>query len=621
MGTLRVQAFRHALEAAARLHSRYKGRPSDCTALSGFLEANGWLEGDRSGDDITIPWDEEHESRLVFWLNAYGKSYEEKIRLLLGKGCEAFPGTFLEYEEFMGGEKASCRSHACVLDFLASSLREELDLYTEKELDGLTKEASLFLNLEDRQTLAAFLNSIQFPGLDRACQYRAEQDGVYKMDTSAYPVEVFSRMEFLVFSDESWKENRLLEKAASSRRTASILAFLSLHFYTGIRAEDMRRLPRPRLSADGEDVRQMILSGEMGEPDFLLLTDCWEQEISSFRRPPNKTDRGALRDDIKVSVPDTLKASAGRILALAASYCEDGDGGWVYGSRVNKRALAAIFCATGWPDIGKAFSTRRANKSFLQGIQSVTEESGMDGYLGPAFFRSHAGSYGHLPPTTELYLRDRSFTGRTPEDILYQLFERGSMGFVLVRLMERIDASTYRSISMEGQTSLIQGLGLKPYQAEDVIRSVSTAMSRARETVSEIFSGMGSGQMADRVAGILEKAASGAGPAMQDHLSCILIAAGRPCPYPDRGSCMGCRAEMYTRSVFYLLVKEYVALKKKQATAGVKEAVRIERILEDGVLVAIEELLQSGRILFQEKNIGPYLTMFERGMQIVRDSI
>ena len=113
----------------------------------------------------------------------------------------------------------------------------------------------------------------------------------------------------------------------------------------------------------------------------------------------------------------------------------------------------------------------------------------------------------------------------------------------------------------------------------------------------------------------LESLAKGASPAKQDHLCCVRIAAGQACLYQDRSSCMGCGAEVYTRSSFHLLVQEYVYLAGKIKKAEGKEMVRLSRILQDGALAAITQFLESARILKQDQVVDYYLTILERGKQ------
>ena len=615
----RVPIFQHVLEAAGAMRSNYRGRPTDRTALVGFLDANGWFQGERDGDDVLVEWDGTREERLAFWLGAYGLDYGAKLDLLLERGAASLPDTCGAFGEFAEGRGASSRrSLACVLDFLLSSLRGEVASLGEDGVDALVSESARFLNLRSRKTLAAFLDYLRQRGMAPGCRYRAEPMAVYRPDVSAYTMETFLGMAHLVFSEESWEENRLLEQAARSRRVAGILAFLSLHFYTALRAEDMRRLPKPRLPEPGALSLEGILSGRLGRRDFERLVDCWEMEVDVFQRSPHKTAGGRRKADVKVLVPTSLRETVGRILALAAAHCGEGDGAWLFRGRVRRRDVDAIFTAHAWPEMGKSFSTRRGNKAFLQGTQFAGEGGSIDSYLIPALFRSHFFSFGHLPKTTAVYLGDHAFTGRTPGVVLYQLFERGAMGFVLSALLERAGCSRYRSIPMEGQTTLIQGLGLEPRQAEDVVVSVGLAEARARETVAEIFSQWDGGELAPDAVGILGRVASGAAPAKQDHLHCVRIAAGRPCPYRERSSCMGCGAEVYTRSSFHLLVQEYVLLSKRLRSGEGSERVRILRILEDGVLPAISQMIESAHALYQEELADFYSTIVERGKQSVR---
>lgn len=94
----------------------------------------------------------------------------------------------------------------------------------------------------------------------------------------------------------------------------------------------------------------------------------------------------------------------------------------------------------------RKFKSRRANKSYLQGIEAVADDiaGNPKGYMLASLARSHKGGIGKLSEITDVYLRDAKFTGEDPAFVLKEMFERGIFGFIPCMLLEMYEGKSYR---------------------------------------------------------------------------------------------------------------------------------------------------------------------------------
>ena len=102
-------------------------------------------------------------------------------------------------------------------------------------------------------------------------------------------------------------------------------------------------------------------------------------------------------------------------------------------------------------------------------MQEIADDSGpvrLQGTLLASLLRGHKLRPGELSATTEHYLRDCSFTGKTPALVAEEMFERGIFGFVPVLLLNRASGNAFRVLDLHRHTLLIQKIGLSSTQLE-----------------------------------------------------------------------------------------------------------------------------------------------------------
>lgn len=611
MGSRYTGLFAEVREMAAETGSLYNGsHVTDRDALLCFLDANAWfdLEPGRSlKESVTA------EGRIRFWLRAYKKSGRDKTDLILGLFREKYPATARRLRSFLSDSGNTAYTQGWkFMDFLLSYIDREIVLYPEGDLRNLVEEANRYLSLADMKLLTAFLRSG-----GRKClspwEYEFRSRQVVKTDSTSYPLRDFGIMAYTIFNPEAWEKEKLVEKAAGKRRYADLWLFMALHFVSGIRTTDMERLPVPDLPFPPDEMRRKIL-GKEADPAMLrgIAQEVqFRQEMLS--RKPHKVRRHGLVTDVKFFIPESLLEPMGLIIALSVSFREKGDPFVRTACELQDvhRFFGEGFAAA----LGnrKRFSSRRANKAYLQGIGLVSEDRPgyPKGYMLAALARSHKGGIGTLPEITDVYLKDANFTGYSPEFILREMFERGVFGFIPVKLLEMYREEVFSSLDVCAQTELIRAVGLSAWQIEMVASAVSASLRNTERIVEGLFRNGSREHLADS----LQRIASGAAPGKQGGMLCVRMAAGYSCDHAERSCCIGCGYEIYTKTATHLLVKEYVRLSREKRPGTGMEAEKNRMILEHKVVPAILQVICSIPELYPDADMGMIREMVEGGIR------
>ena len=403
-----------------------------------------------------------------------------------------------------------------------------------------------------------------------------------------------------------WKENRLVEKAVSSRKNSNLWLFTALHFFGAIRQSDLVRFPVPSLPCSKERLKTMVEDGTYRDEDARGVSEEFVLRLKYLPMHPSKTARYQGIPELKFYLPESLKTALGWILSVRLIHHREGEAlvepvqDLISGKRFFGEAFAE---ALG----NRRFQTRRANKAYMQGIELVTEdEPGKPkGYMLAALARSHKGGISSIPEMTDIYLKDATFSGYRPEFILREMFERGIFGFIPAMMLERYAGDGYRTLDVSRQTDLIRSIGLDALQIEEVTLLVETALEKARAVVTAIpEEGLGTA---------LQRIANGAAASRQEETLCLRVAVGLSCVDPLRGGCIGCGYEIYTKAAFHLLMKEYVRISRLKKEAQGIEKSRLRNLLLQGILPAVREMVVSLPLLYPGAETGILLEMMERG--------
>ena len=440
-----------------------------------------------------------------------------------------------------------------------------------------------------------------------------------KLPKESYPLRDFSVMAYYVFNEEIWIRQNLIVKAVKSKTYADLWLFAALHFICALRASDMKRLPAPKLPYDGKTVLKNILDETFSKSDACALVEELKIRLELKPMKPSKTASHDKVPNFKLFVPESLKAPLGIIMAIAlAHHPEIGVGDGFVSPSKNIRNARDFFGEHFAKALGnKHFSTLRCNKSYLQGIETVSENypGKPKGYMLAALARSHKGGIGSLPETTDIYLKDANFNGYKPEFIIREMFERGVFSFIPAVLLEIYAGKSYNALPVKSQTKLIGEIGLSAYQIEWLVDAVENALNKSRVIVNSILQNPGS--VNKKVGDILQNIASGNAPGRQSEYLCLMTAAGFSCHYPDRDSCIGCGYEIYTKTAIHTLMGEYIRLTVLSKSTNKTDAWRYEKMLKQAVMPAIAEMVGALKIFYKDADITEILDIVEGGLNYV----
>jgi len=619
-----VILFETAEKMALELNSLYKNNKVGKRNLLGFMDANNWF-GFKSKDGgtpyITDKIIEQIKDSLTLWLSAYKQPGRVKTELMLCRYNEKYPHLCRLYRRFINDNNLTDEPSAWkLLDFILSEIDRDISGYSEQELEKLIRRISTGATLKSARLFSDFLRSANDNGNALTkWEYTFESRECPNLINDAYPLNDFAVMAYCVFNESMRQKQNLLEKAVESKIYADLWLFSALHFICALRKGDMKRLPAPELPYGRELVFKNVLNGTFTKKEADALVDEMVIRLKLKRLKPLKTIQHKKAPDLKLFVPESLKTPLGIMIAVSlAHHPELRPGEGFVTPSINMRAIRNFFGNDFVKALGgKHFSPRRCNKSYLQGIEAISDDSPgkPKGYMLASLARSHKSGIGNLAEITEIYLKDAKFSGYTPEFIIREMFERGVFSFIPAVLLEIYDGKSYKALTVKNQTKLIGELGFSAYQTEWMVDAVECALIKSRSAVNSII------RNPHNIGEILQNIASGNAPGRQDECLCLMTAAGFSCPSPGRDSCIGCGYEIYTKTAMHTLMNEYVRLTELKKTADKSDVWRYGKILEQAVLPAISEILGAVKLYYNEADITEILNIVERGIEYADGSL
>lgn len=565
MTNMALLAFTEQL--AEEIGSLYRGIRYDKTRLLEFMDINDWFGIENDSDLETL------RSPLTLWLSAFKQTDDVKLDLLLEHFKSEYPRTCKLYREFVISKGIRNKAYSWkLLDCIFANIGKEITDCDEAEVEA-------FIRLLDAEyslvTARAFADFSKFARLSE-WDYRFGSRGKLDSENGAYSLGDYATMAYCIFNEDMWKRQDLVNKATKSETFADLWLYTAMQFVCALRGTDLARLPAPSATQD---------------PGAIVDELCIRLKLKPTK--PSKTERYQDIPELKLIIPESLRTPLGTIISIAMTHHPDVKPGeqFIFPGDYRhsyKQFFGDEFVAV----LGKQhFSIRRCNKSYLQGIDMVTEmqnEPGKPkGYMLAALARSHKGGIAKLPEITDIYLKDANFTGYTPEFIAREMFERGVFSFIPNALLEIYAGEGYRKLSVQNQTSIICKVGLRPSQIENVLSLAEMALLRAKNTAASIVDGLRKRE----IGAVLQNIASGNAPGRTREYLCLMTAAGQVCPHPNRAGCIGCGYEILTKSTLQFLMREADRLQALCETASQNEAWRYTALLNTVTLPAIAEIL------------------------------
>jgi hypothetical protein len=621
--TYDLNLFSATAEMVAGLDSLYKGNRSGRMDLLEFMDANEWFGiSYRMIDKAAVIQSCDFErlrNPLTLWLSAYKKPGREKINLMLQYFNGVYPQTCTLFRKFVADRQIEDEPAVWkLLDFLFSEIDREITEYGESGLEMLMKNADTNVTLLSARLLADFLRTAVHNGKPLTqWVYGFDSRDSPELIKGAYSLDSFSVMAYCIFNEEMWVRQTMIEKAVQNKAYADLWLFAALHFICALRSGDMKRLPAPALPYEGATVLRKIAEGSFAKQEASALTEELSIRLKLKPMKPAKTASHGNVPNLKLFVPESLKAPLGTIMAIAlAHHPEITPGSGFVAPCDNLCNIRDFFGEPFAAALGnRRFSSRRCNKSYLQGIEAVCADDSPGkpkGYMLAALARSHKSGIGTLAKTTEIYLKDARFSGYSPEFIIREMFERGVFSFIPVILLEMYAGVEYKLLPVRAQTMLINEIGLAAHLIEWTASAAERALAKSRNAVNSAMRNPAT--IKESVAVMLQNIASGNAPGRQEETLCLMTAAGLSCRSADRDSCIGCGYEIYTKSAMHTLMREYARLTGLKQSSG-EGSWRYGKILEQAILPAVAEMLSSMKLLYSA-DTADLLDIVERGLEL-----
>lgn len=587
-------------------------------AFLDFMDANNCFGAQRAYSPLHINRNDAEQIRpkIELWISSYASTDDKKLELLTERLLALFPKTGELFAKFIDYAQPKSSVAWKLADYLCFALKDEIAHIESNELDCLAEDMDNDLPLFSARLFSEFLVYARERGvLSNGWMYQFNSRSGAEMNDDAYETADFLKMAYAIFNEESWENEQLLKKALQSERDANLWLFVSCHFICAWRGTDIVRLPMPTLPADGYYIREQISAGDF---DATGILNELEFRLRYTPLTPQKTERYGDVPELKFFVPESFGRPFGIIYAIAASHHESKKPGESFMRRAGDKAHILAFFGEGFAKACgvRGFSSRRAVKSYLQGIETMADSSTgrPKGYMLAALARSHKGGIGSLPKTTDVYLRDAKFSGYRPEFIAREMFERGVFSFIPSMMMEMYVNDTYTDLPIDVQTKLLAEIGIEAPGLEGLARAVDRSLAKARLAVADIMKHPE--DIRGSISDILQNIASGNAPGKQDGFLCLMTASGFTCADALRSCCIGCGYEIYTKTILHNLSKECARLQNMKGSASPMEAARYRKIQKEAVMPAISEIYLSIKRMYPGADIKALVKTAKMGAML-----
>lgn len=515
-----------------------------------------------------------------------------------------YPATQKYFMEYVRDSELDEASQFYIQDFLAYYLAKDLFLYTDKELEKLIEQATETLSKKLGDNCISFISWLLSKGVTH---YRNtyEMTNRYTLEdqNGAYELDDYLELMFYLFNDNYIQENEMLARAASSKDYADTWLYLALHFICALRTTDLERIGHPQLPREPEEVLAAVKDGTWKTSEARKTLLSITTRLTYLSITPKKTKRASHVSQLKFHVPESCQVLIGTLLAVCEAHYRLEKQVEVSGPLIRKIADYERINRYMGEDIGelfleKDFSSRSANKSYLQAIAMLADdvleeksELNIKGYFLAALARSHKGSYTEFAQTTTAYLKDAQLGQLQPEMVAKELFERGVLSMVPSMLLTIVTRGKYKELNPSQQTQMIRKLDLTPAEIEKTLELSVRADTKSQKALQVVVEEQ---MEPDQLLTVCHRIGNGEAFSKQAESMCLLSALGKLCPYEDRQHCVGCTYELQTKSTLLLLIGEFNRLNKQYGEVqNDLEKGKIRAILEYQLKPCLTEMLQA----------------------------
>jgi len=356
---------------------------------------------------------------------------------------------------------------------------------------------------------------------------------------AAYPYADFVKLARVLFNDTYDREHRLTERALENSSCAEAWMFLACHYVCGWRSTDIcSRWVYPNLKEGSNPfgintgtLKEDILAGRISDTVYENVALYVIRRIEMSYNVPGKTGKGKLRSAI---VPD-LRVFFGRLTLIAEYHHLRSGEGYMRPYRAagyrNWVTCREFFGEDFYAVTGKhAISSRRLNKSYLQGMEQAARADGnttLVSHVIASYARSHANV-----DTTVAYLKDHGLTGESAEVVLFMMMQRGVFGVSLYHALLAAFPDAFGKLTAKEQSRLMAQVPLSAYELE----TAGSVFAASEEMAAELA--CGKTELPRVVLRAMLAIGQGQGKAKDDGVYCKRKALGLCCDHPLYESCL-----------------------------------------------------------------------------------
>lgn len=410
---------------------------------------------------------------------------------------------------------------------------------------------------------------------------------------AAYPYADFVKLAKVLFNDTYDREHRLTERALENSSYAEAWMFLACHYVCGWRSTDIcSRWVYPNLK-EGRNpfgistgtLKEDILTGRIPDTVYESVTLYVIRRIEMSYNVPGKTGKGKLRSAI---VPE-LRVFFGRLTLIAEHHHLSSGEGYMKPYRAagyrNWVTCREFFGDDFYAVTGKrAISSRRLNKSYLQGMEQAARADGnttLVSHVIASYARSHANV-----DTTVAYLKDHGLTGESAEVVLYMMMQRGVFGVSLYHALLAAFPDAFGKLTVKEQSRLMAQVPLSAYELE----SAGSVFAASEEMAAELA--CGKAELPQMVLRAMLAIGQGQGKAKDKGVYCKRKALGLCCDHPLYESCLAnlCPHYVFTSEGVPALVRVIRDYAEKARHTGDK---KYEAALRKCIIPAFQDVMNA----------------------------
>lgn len=495
-------------------------------------------------DDLTT------NIKNYLWL--FKLSEKEKYERLRTVVSQKAPITFKMYDSYIDKDNIGVAENNVTI-ILKYRLPKELYNMTTDEVTDLFAFTETY---KAQLILVKFLNYIK---VKKRTSYDTFVDNHVPVprNREAYSMQQVTKLAVCIFNEKYISKHNLVRKALKDNISAESWLYLSLHYVCAWRSGDIVS-NWPYINSENnfykdissEELENRILSGSIADEEYERITRTILARIITANNTPSKTKNisSKIIPPLQIEIlPELMKHFGLLTLIAEVHYKRDGTGHMKAGSVNSYKNVYRLSTFIG-DDIGKIlghknFWSLSMNKSYLQALETITRNEGhstMVSYMIASYARSHSFKNMKLPTSTATYLSGSQLTGESAAIVIYEMFQRGILGFVPYRLLLTCFPDVYNLLDLKSQTKLIQMMGINAGDIEIAMKGYEAS----DKLVEYVFSGK-----EDRAVSILRalhNIGSGYGVSKDKGCYCLLRALGYACNSPNMERCIGCPYDLIT---------------------------------------------------------------------------